>query len=226
MAMWTPPSIPGVPEARSSFNDLTSSKGKEMAKLFSIKPSLTIKGRKFKGLRGWAGKPFHPPLTDIPIAAYILGAVFDVLSWLLKPGYNSSFSSGSSNELSYEFWRASTFVLIAGLIVSIPTALTGIWDWWKSTPKHTQAWRTANWHMAVMLFTTVLVVADVLWRVSMVETNTPGPLMVLSVVIAGMVSFGALYGGALVYEMGFNVETAGDSPVWHGSETDIYPGQD
>jgi uncharacterized membrane protein len=58
------------------------------------------------------------------------------------------------------------------------------------------------------------------------DMYTAVPIMVLSVVIAGMVSFGALYGGSLVYEMGFNVETAGDSPVWHESETDVYPGQD
>ena len=44
-----------------------------MAKLFSIKPGITIRGRAFKGLRGWAGKPFHPPLTDIPVAAYFVG---------------------------------------------------------------------------------------------------------------------------------------------------------
>jgi uncharacterized membrane protein len=39
-----------------------------------------MKGRTFKGLRGWSGKPLHPPLTDLPIAASILGAVFDVSS--------------------------------------------------------------------------------------------------------------------------------------------------
>ena len=42
---------------------------------FSIRPTLTLKGRKFNGLRGWSGKPLHPPLTDIPITAYFLAAV-------------------------------------------------------------------------------------------------------------------------------------------------------
>lgn len=206
-----------------------------MPKLFSIKPSLTIKNRKFKGLRGWAGKPFHPPLTDIPIAAYILGATFDVLSWLLMPDppargvtqLNVQDPFLPRLNLSQDLWRAATFVFIAGLIVSVPTAITGIWDWWKSTPKHTQAWRTANWHMAIMGTTTVLVVLDVIWRTVIDDQlSTPPLLALLSVVIVGLVSFGALYGGALVYEMGFNVETAGDSPVWHESETDIYPGQE
>lgn len=206
-----------------------------MGKLFSIKPSLTMKGRKFKGLRGWAGKPFHPPLTDIPIAAYILGATFDVLSYLVKDRVETLDVVGAGevgqmdiiSPLSHDLWRAGTFLFIAGLIVSVPTAITGFWDWWKSTQKNTQAWRTANWHMAVMLTTTVLVVLDVIWRVTIdAQLSSPLALTALSVVIAGMVSFGALYGGTLVYEMGFNVETAGDSPVWHESETDIYPGQD
>jgi len=130
-------------------------------------------------------------------------------------------------ELSHDLWRAATFVFIAGLIVTVPTAITGLWDWWKSTPKHTQAWRTANWHMAVMFTTSALVVLDIIWRVTIDDQlSTPPLLALLSVAIAGMVSFGALYGGALVYEMGFNVETAGDSPVWHESETDVYPGQE
>jgi len=50
-------------------------------------------------------------------------------------------------------------------------------------------------------------------------------LVVLSVVIASLVSVGATFGGSLVYEYGFNVETAGDDPVWHKSETDVFPGK-
>jgi hypothetical protein len=33
-----------------------------MSRWFSIKPALTLKGRTFHGIRGWAGKPTHPPL--------------------------------------------------------------------------------------------------------------------------------------------------------------------
>lgn len=204
-----------------------------MARLFSIKPGLTLKGRKFKGLRGWAGKPFHPPLTDIPIAAYILGATFDVLSWLLKDdavtgeaGQSIDLGAGAP-ALSHDLWRAGTFLFIAGLIVSVPTALTGFWDWLKSTQKHTQARRTANWHMAVMLTTTALVAVDILMRwKSNQDMYTAVPIVVLSVVIAGLVSLGATYGGALVYDYGFNVETSGDHPVWHESERDVFPGDD
>ncbi|MDQ4095886.1 MAG: DUF2231 domain-containing protein [Actinomycetota bacterium] len=187
-----------------------------MPRIFSIKPTLTMRGRKFKGLRGWAGKPTHPPLTDIPVAAYMFAAAFDLISFL---------TDGST---SRNFFVAATYVLIGGLIVSIPTALTGFWDWLKSTPKHTQAWRTANWHMAVMLTVTAIVIVDVIVRLGEFEgaDQTSGVLMILSLLAGALVAFGATYGGALVYEYGFNVETSGDHPVWHESEQDVVPGQD
>jgi GTP cyclohydrolase I len=50
-------------------------------------------------------------------------------------------------------------------------------------------------------------------------------IAVLSVVIGLLVSVGATFGGSLVYDYGFNVETAGDHPVWHRSETDEFAGQ-
>ncbi len=56
---------------------------------FSFRPALTIRGRTFKGLRGWAGKPLHPPLTDIPVGAYMLAAAFDLISALGQPGMDA-----------------------------------------------------------------------------------------------------------------------------------------
>ncbi|MGH2821324.1 MAG: DUF2231 domain-containing protein, partial [Actinomycetota bacterium] len=123
-----------------------------MARLFSIKPGITLKGRKFKGLRGFAGKPFHPPLTDMPVTCYLLAAVFDVLSFT------------GDGAAARNLYAAATYVLVAGVVVTVPTALTGFWDWLRSTPKHTQAWRTANWHMTLMLTTTVVVVVDLVVR--------------------------------------------------------------
>jgi uncharacterized membrane protein len=185
-----------------------------MPKLFSIRPGITLKGRQFKGLRGFAGKPFHPPLTDIPVAAYTMLAVFDVLSMIL----------GEDSATAGDLFTAGTYVLIFGLVVTVPTALTGFWDWLKSTPKHTQARRTANWHMAVMLTVTGLIVVDLIVRQG-VDSGDPASFAAtaLSVVAALLVAFGATYGGSLVYDYGFNVETSGDHPVWHESEEDVLP---
>jgi hypothetical protein len=32
---------------------------------FFVRPSLTLTRRKFQGLRGFTGRPFHPPPTDL-----------------------------------------------------------------------------------------------------------------------------------------------------------------
>jgi uncharacterized membrane protein len=73
---------------------------------------------------------------------------------------------------------------------------------------------------------TVLALIDIAVRLNNYNVcfHTPVGVAALSVVIAGLVSFGATFGGTLVYDYGFNVETAGDHPAWHVSETDVFPG--
>ena len=106
-------------------------------------------------------------------------------------------------------------------------ALTGLWDARKSSESGTQARRTINTHATIMITVTVLALVDAAWRLNGYHTEavTPIGITLLSVVIALLVSVGATFGGTLVYDYGFNVETAGDSPVWHKSETDVFPGQ-
>ena len=78
-----------------------------------------------------------------------------------------------------------------------------------------------------MITVTVLALADIAWRLNDYHTEpvTTVGIAVLSAVIAALVSVGATFGGGMVYEYGFNVETAGDHPVWHKSEQDVFPGQ-
>ena len=185
-------------------------------KHFSVRPALTIKGRTFKGLRGWAGKPLHPPLTDIPIAAYVFAAVFDVIS----------FVGGAGHGWTRDFWHAGTYAFVGGVAVSLGAATTGFWDWLRSTEAGTQARRTVNTHAWTMVTVTLLAVADTVWRALDYSgrASTPVGIMALSLVTAGLVAVGATFGGTLVFDYGFNVETAGDSPVWHKSESDVLPG--
>jgi uncharacterized membrane protein len=183
---------------------------------FSVRPTLTLKGREFKGLRGWSGKPLHPPLTDVPITAYLLAAAFDVISAV----------AGKTHVWARELWHAGTYTFVGGTAVSVLAALTGLWDAWKSSEAGTQARRTINSHATIMITVTVLALADLTWRLNNYHTEavTPVPTAALSVVIAVLVSIGATFGGSLVFEYGFNVETAGDHPVWHKSEQDVFPG--
>ena len=180
---------------------------------FSFRPALEIRGRKFKGLRGFAGKPFHPPLTDLTTGAYIIAPILLILAFLFK---ESSWAEDAN--------KAGAWVLLIGGISSVATAITG-WADWLNTQKGTQIRRMANAHAWTMITLTVIVLFS-LWYIFMAEDGEyfaePSSLTaILAVVIAGLVTLGGTMGGSLVYDWGFNIETAKDHPVWHPSERDI-----
>jgi uncharacterized membrane protein len=182
---------------------------------FSFRPALTVKGRKSFGLRGFAGKPFHPPLTDVPVGAYVLAAVFDVGSWL-----------GGDASWAHDLYRAGTFALIGGAVVSLAAAFTGYLDWRHSTPAGTQVRRTVNAHAWTMITLTVVVLIDIAVRLTQSDAiSTPTVCVALSVLAFILVSVGGTIGGSLVYDYGFNVRTAGDSPAYHPSDRDLMPGE-
>lgn len=191
-----------------------------MARLFSIRPTWSLKGRRFQGVRGFTGKPFHPPLTDFPIVCFSLAALFDLISYF----------SGSSDAKAHDFFAAATFVMVAGYVVGLGAVITGFFDWWKGIPrdrksgpigkaKHTQVWRTINWHATVMVTAQVVTLIGLLQRIPNFEEGQTQPLwLVLSLLGAGLILFGAAYGGTLVFEYGFNVENVEE--VWKESEED------
>lgn len=198
-----------------------------MARLFSIRPGITWRGRQFRGIRGWAGKPLHAPLTDFPVTSYVLVAIFDVISYVAGlQGYAVT---------ARDAFVAGTYVIIAGAIVSLATVTTGFWDWWKGIDRdsstgpigrasHTQVWRTINWHAVVMLVVTAIVIVDIIFRLGSFDSPSAGiGITVLSVLAGILVSYGAFYGGELVYDFQFNVEGLKGSKVWEETEQDEFP---
>lgn len=180
---------------------------------FSFRPALEFRGRKFKGLRGFAGKPFHPPLTDVTVGAYTIGPILDIVSFLFK---DSSWAENAH--------VAGGYVLLVGAISSLATVLTGFVDW-LNTEKGTQIRRMANAHAWTMIVMTVFVVIN-LWYRNFAESGEfysepDGIGTLLSLAVLGLVTIGGTIGGSLTYDWGFNVETATDSPVWNPSETDV-----
>jgi uncharacterized membrane protein len=202
-----------------------------MPKLYSIRPGITFKGRKFRGVRGWAGKPTHPPFTDFPIAAYVFAGAFDVISYVAaKQGSASTVSS-----LAHDAFVAATYTIMGGAVLSLVAAVTGFWDWWKGIDrdtksgwlgkaKHTQVWRTINWHATIMLTVTAIVIVDIVVRLSQYGKGYAQlPTTILSVVAALLVMYGATYGGSLVFDYQFNVESLEGSTVWDETERDQLP---
>ena len=82
--------------------------------------------------RGLPGHPIHPPLTDATIGIYTFATVAAFAEVL----------GITENSGAYGWWIA----LIAGLIFTVPTALTGLVDWltiaWRS-----ELWKTATYHV-------------------------------------------------------------------------------
>ena len=91
--------------------------------LLRYRPTFTLKGRTPLGLRGWDGIPLHPHSVHFPIAGYLLAAVFDLVS-LLSQG----------RPWSRDAFVAATWVMLAGAVLSLWTALTGFLEW-RFTPR-------------------------------------------------------------------------------------------
>jgi uncharacterized membrane protein len=174
---------------------------------------LSSEAAKFKGLRGFAGKPFHPPLTDVTVGAYTIAPILLLLAFLFK-----------ESSWAVDAQKAGAWVLLIGGISSVATALTGFADW-LNTQKGTQIRRMANAHAWTMI-TLTLVVLFSLWYIFLAEngeyfSEPSGLSAILSLVILALVTIGGTMGGLLTYDWGFNVETATDHPVWHSSEQDV-----
>jgi uncharacterized membrane protein len=165
---------------------------------FSSRPTLTLRGHKLKDLRRWSGTPTYPPLTDLLVATYVMAAVFDVISTI---GRHQTFASA--------FFRSGTYVTIGGAVVSVLASLTGLWDWLRSTANGTQARRSATTYAWTMITVSLLAAVEIALRLNVYDSHTHPTvlILVLSILVATLVSLSAAFGGTLVYDYGFDIET-------------------
>jgi len=74
--------------------------------------------RRFKSLLHgtWLGHPLHPAITDVPLAAWLITALFDVI-WLVAPAANG--------------WAAQAALVTAavGVLAGLGAFVTGSADW-------------------------------------------------------------------------------------------------
>src|SRR2546423_10785926 len=116
--------------------------------IFSFRPAFTLRGRQFHGLRGWDGMPSHPPLVHFPISAYIFAALFAIISEI-----------GRGQPWGHDAFVAAVWVMAAGFVVSVLTALTGLLDW-LTTQAGTQVRRTAHSPWLLVVAATPLALLD------------------------------------------------------------------
>jgi uncharacterized membrane protein len=149
--------------------------------------------------RGLPGHPIHPPLTDATIGIYTfatLAALADVLGI-------------STNAATHGWWLA----LLAGLIVTGPTALTGLLDWLE-IERGTELRKTATLHMIAMLSATLFFgLAALFGKDSFDEGNVQAGDFVLTVIGFGLLTLGGWLGGSIVFVHGMRVLSLVDEPT-------------
>jgi uncharacterized membrane protein len=142
-------------------------------------------------LKGLPGHPLHPPLTDATIGTYTFATAAAVLSRL----------GISEHNMATAWWLA----LVAGLIVSAPTALAGFVDW-LDIPTGTPLWRTATLHLSVMLTATIVfAITAGAGHSDYVDGSIGGGSLILTLVAFGTLTLGGWLGGAIVFVHGMRV---------------------
>jgi uncharacterized membrane protein len=150
-------------------------------------------------VKGLPGHPLHPPLTDATIGIYTGATAFGVLSIL----------GVSEGNLATAWWLA----LIVGLVITGPTALTGLIEWLGIT-WGTPLWRTATVHMFSMLTATVFfLLAAIFGHGGYVEGEVTSGSFVLTLVGFGFLTLGGWLGGTVVFVHGMRVLNLVDEPA-------------
>jgi uncharacterized membrane protein len=149
--------------------------------------------------RGLPGHPIHPPLTDATIGIYTfatLAALADVLGI-------------STHAATHGWWLA----LLAGLVVTVPTALTGLLDWLTIT-WGSELWKTATSHMIAMLSATLFFgLAALFGKDSFDEGNVGAGDFVLTAIGFGLLTLGGWLGGTVVFVHGMRVLSLVEEPA-------------
>jgi uncharacterized membrane protein len=143
-------------------------------------------------IHGLPGHPLHPPLTDATIGTYTFATAATVLSEL----------GVAEDALAQASWLA----LVVGLVITVPTALTGLADWLLIT-RGSDLWKTATLHLAAMVTASVFfLLAAVLGHKGYTKHDLDGLPSVLTLAGFALLTLGGWLGGSIVFRYGMRVE--------------------
>ena len=150
-------------------------------------------------LRGWPGKPSHPPLTDASIGAYTAGVAMLI--------------AGRIGIESQQMAVGSLIAISVGLVLAAPTALTGLLDWLE-LPRGTPARTVATVHLLTMVTATVLFALTWLaQRPGYNDEEVRVLALVLGLGAEAALAIGGYLGGSIVFVYGHRVLGRPDTPV-------------
>ena len=150
-------------------------------------------------IRGLPGHPLHPPLTDATVGIYTFATIAAL----------ADVTGISNNAATHGWWLA----LLAGLIVTVPTALSGLADWltieWGS-----ELWKTATLHMIAMVSATVFFgLAAIFGHKDFLAGNVHATGLILTLIGFGLLTLGGWLGGAVVFVHGMRVLSLVEEPA-------------
>jgi uncharacterized membrane protein len=151
------------------------------------------------------GHPIHPMLITIPVAAFPLSLVFDVVYLL------------SDNP----FWYAMAFwLMVVGIVGGLAAGIPGLIDYLTSVPK--EAMPTARRHglMNAGLIVWFFINAIVRATGPMVGPRV-GVAMLMSLVGIGALMYSGWLGGSLVYKYRVGVEEAAPAAAPKAEEPEV-----
>ena len=146
-------------------------------------------------IRGLPGHPLHPPLTDATIGTYSFATIAGVLSKL----------GVAEHGLAQAWWLA----LVVGLVVTVPTAATGLADWLLISSRGA-LWKTATMHLTAMVTASVFfLLAAVFGHGSYTDHHVATGSFVLTLVGFVVLMTGGWLGGSIVFRYGMRVQGPG-----------------
>ncbi|MDE3229157.1 MAG: Rieske 2Fe-2S domain-containing protein [Chloroflexota bacterium] len=150
--------------------------------------------RRFKSLLHgtWLGHPLHPALTDVPIGAWMMAVIFDLI-WLFAPGAPE--------------WavRGAQVAGGVGILGALAAAVTGLADWSDSYgPERT----TGLYHAALNTLALILFIVSGALRLG---TATGVSDIGVALDILGLISvlIAAYLGGHMAFALGTGVNHSG-----------------
>ena len=158
-------------------------------------------GRSVKSLFNgtWLGHPLHPVLTDIPLGAWTLAIIFDLI-----------YLFGQRSPMA----RSAAEILIAvGVVAALGAAVTGYTDWGDTVDRER---RIGLSHGLLSLIATLLYAVSLVLRLT---TPGQGAGIIVSWIGYVLLISAAYLGGELV----FNIGTGVNHHAWQQPPTDWTP---
>jgi uncharacterized membrane protein len=150
-------------------------------------------------VRGFPGHPIHPPMTDGAIGSYTAAAVLGCLG-----------AAGIAEDALAKGWWIA---LLVGLGFGALAALTGLVDW-VTISWGTPLWRTATFHMLVMLIATLLfVLAAIIGYDGYDDGVVSAGALALALGGYAFLTLGGWIGGSIVFVHGMRVLNLVDEPA-------------